>query len=150
MTTKGRSNADLWRALDAVDGDLLDADYPASLVDEEIRDVGRDPEEVAHRGAVLVAEIENQHRLAWQVAARQKLTEMRSRVGGVVTSVSSVREELLARLEALRAHPRVRGQLSLAFRKRKPEESTDADLQTLVEDMEALLALHDPSGDERK
>jgi hypothetical protein len=55
MNGKPRSDAELLAALDeSLASDVLDPEYPIEWVDEDLRAMGVDPEEVAKRGVQFV------------------------------------------------------------------------------------------------
>jgi len=57
MPKKRGEPSDVLRAIDAIDDDLLDLDYPEALVDAELRAAGLDPREVEARGERFVTKL---------------------------------------------------------------------------------------------
>lgn len=113
------------------------------LVDRAVREGGADPEAVRARGTVFVAQLKEQQRLAWQDEARRRRDAMRERASKVAVPPGMTRDQMLRRLNELRGNPRFGAPILTAFRKRKPEESSDEDLRALLEDIEGLRALQD-------
>ncbi len=143
MTTpKQQGDKALWEALENLDDDLLDPNMPDAEVDATLRDMGVDPKALAAGGRQLGRALGDKKRLAWQDAARTKQKALRRIAASAPVVGEMNREEMLARLDELRAEDPVLGTaIKAAARKRKPEESTDEDLRSLLEDMEALRAI---------
>jgi hypothetical protein len=141
MSRKERTEAELWKALEALGDDPLDPSVPRETLDRALRDAGVDPEAVRARGAALVSKLKEEHRLAWQEEARRRRDAMTLRAKKVVVPSDTPREEVLRRLNDLRRNPKFGAPILTAFHKRKPEESSDEDLRRLLEDVEELRAL---------
>lgn len=144
MATKGKTDKELWMALEDLDDDLLDFDLPEALVDEELKAMGVDPSALAKRGSEFVAKATEDERLSWQARAQVRRAQLHARASKAATRVPAGmnRKAMLARLEELRAtDPNLGTAIKMAARKRKPEESTDDELRALLEEMEALRAI---------
>jgi hypothetical protein len=148
MSTKGRTEQELWSALEGLDDDLLDPDVPSALVDEALRSMGLDPSIVTQRGIHFVNEVTGDGRLAWQARAREQRAQLEAKASRATAVAGLDRAAVLARLEQLRAaDPGVGSAIQMAARKRKPEESTDDELRALLEQMEALRAIEDDASE---
>ena len=146
MVTKGRSEKELWKALESLDDDLFDPKVPEAVLDEELKSMGVDPAALAKRSAEFVANLKEEERLSWQARARARRAELQARASRAVSKVpvDMNRRAILARLDELRAtDPNMGTAIKIAARKRKPEESTDEELRALLEEMEALQAIED-------
>jgi hypothetical protein len=78
----------------------------------------------------------------WRTRARERLTAARAKIRRVAGDYAELtRDQLLARLEALRTHPSLSSPVVAAFRKRDPAESSDDDLRAMLADMESLVAI---------
>jgi hypothetical protein len=144
MTTKGKTDSELWTALEGLDDDLLDLDLPEELVDEELTAMGIDPTALARKGSEFVAKAKEDERLSWQVQAEERRAQLAARAAKGATQVTADmnRDAVLARLDELRAtDPKVGTAIKMAARKRRPEESSDDELRALLEEMEALRAI---------
>jgi hypothetical protein len=144
MATKGKTEKELWTALEELDDDLLDLNVPEVLLDEELTALGVDPAALAKRANEFIAKAREDERLSWQARAQERRAELEARVSKAGTKVPADmdRTAMLARLDQLRAsHPNVGSAIKMAARKRKPEESTDDELRNLLEEMEALRAI---------
>lgn len=145
MATKGKTDKELWNALEGLDEDLLDLDLPEALVDEELRAMGVDPSELATRASEFAARAKDAERLSWQAQAEERRARLQALASKATSSLPARmdRKEMLARLDALRAAPSVGSSIKMAARKRKPEESSDDELRALLEEMEALRSIED-------
>lgn len=144
MATKGKSEKELWKALEGLDDDLLDPGLPETVLDEELKAMGLDPTALAKRGAEFVTRVKEEERLSWQARARTRRAELQAQASRVVSEIPANmdRRAILARLDELRAtDPNVGTTIKMAARKRKPEESTDEELRALLEEMEALRSI---------
>jgi hypothetical protein len=150
--TGGKTDKDLWTALEGLGDDLLDLELPPALADEELRAMGVDPAALSERAGAFVAaakedakkDAKEDDRLSWQARARERRAQLESLVSKAATGAAARmdREAILARLDALRAtDPNVGTAIRMAARKRKPEESSDDELRALLEEMEALRAI---------
>lgn len=143
MTTP-KSDGDklLWAALERLDDDLLDPDMPDEEVEVDLLQMGLNPKTLAQKGRQLGRALSEKKRLAWQDAARAKQRSLQQRADLAPQIGDMSRQQMLARLDELRAEdPAVGTAIKAAARKRKPEESSDQDLRSLLEDMEALRAI---------
>lgn len=141
MATKGKTDKELWKALEGLDDDLLNVDLPDGAVDDELKAIGVDPAALARRASEFVEKAKEDERLSWQVRARQRQAQLQARASKAKSRVPAdmARTAILARLDELRAvDPEVGTAIKMAARKRKPEESTDDELRALLEEMEAL------------
>jgi hypothetical protein len=146
-TDKKRPPAELLRAIDAIeaDDDLAEvaAMTPAAL-DASIRAAGGDPEAIGARGARLAEELlARRKRLRWQAKARGDMTSALAKMSEAQRTPKLPRKELLDRIEAARADGRFRAPIAAAFRKRTAEESTDLELQGLLDEIEMLRKLEE-------
>jgi hypothetical protein len=144
MATKGKTEKELWQALEGLDADLLDPGLPESAVDDELKALGVDPLALAKRASEFVAVVKEEERLSWQERAQQSRARLEALAAGSKANVPSDmgRQAMLLRLDELRkTDPNVGTAIKMAARKRKPEESTDDELRALLEEMEALRAI---------
>ncbi len=144
MATTDKSDQELWNGLGSLDDDLLDLDLPDEVVDDELRAIGVDPTALAERGVQFVAKVREEERLSWQAQARARRAALETRASKAIGRVPADMDRvgILARLDELRAaDSRVGAAIKMAARKRKPEQSTDDELRTLLEEMEALRAI---------
>lgn len=148
MPQKPKTDGEIWQSLTDLDDDLLDPHFPEGAVDDELRELGIDPVALAKRGAEVAATLREQERLSWQTRARERGARMGAIAAGVVAAVERSRSEILKRLDELRSANSSSGHaVAAAFRKRRPEESSDDELRALLEDMEALRAIEDKDGE---
>jgi hypothetical protein len=148
MATKGKTDKELWSALEGLDDDLLDLDLPEAIVNEELNAIGVDPASLAKRASEFVAKAMVDERLSWQAEAQKRRAQLQGLAARARSRVPAEmdREAMLARLDELRAaDPNVGTAIQMAARKRKPEESTVEELRALLEEMEALREIE--SGD---
>lgn len=144
MATKRMTDEELWAALTALDDDLLNPVYPEAAIDEELEKMGVDPTALALRGAEFVAKAKEDERLSWQARAQERKVRLQAIASQATSKLPALmgRAAILAKLDQLRtADPNVGTAVTMAARKRKPEESTDEELRTLLEEMEALRAI---------
>ena len=146
METKGKTDRELWAALQGLDDDLLDPNLPESAVDAELKALGVDATALARRGSEFVLQVKEEERLSWQARAREQKDQLERLASKSVTRLPAVmsRKQVQDRLEELRtSNAGVGAAIRMAARKRKPEESTDAELRALLEEMEALRSIED-------
>lgn len=139
---KGRTEREAWLALQQFDDDLLDMDCPPEEIEAILGAAGVDSSALGDRMVQHVAEVRERKRLAWQRSAAEKKARLEFR--SVVTAIPAglTKAELLARLDELRGrNAKGAALVTLAAHKRKPEESTEDELRTLLEEMERALAL---------
>jgi hypothetical protein len=139
--TKGETKRDpkeILRAIEQTADDVLDPDYPAELVDEDLREMGLDPDAVGQRGATLAARLLAERREALRKEAIAAGAPLAERLTVAKAKPRRTREEMLARVERAAADPRYAGKLGLAARGRRPEEPTDEELSALCDKLDAL------------
>lgn len=141
MTTKSRTDEELWRAVQDLDRDLVDPATPTEVVDSAIRAIRLDPATLRAEGRALAAALLDEKRRAWMTAARQNIESMRTRARSTTDFSSMDKQMLLAELERWRAHPTAGGEIRAAFRNRKAEESSVEDLRSLLEEIERVAAM---------
>jgi hypothetical protein len=147
MASKGTTDAELWEALEGLDDDFVDANFPEAEADARLVALGLDPLELNTSGEAFVARVREQERLAWMDVARRNRDRLEAGASKVSRVQTMTKGEILARLDELRkADPEVDTVIVLAARKRKAEESTVEELQALLEDVETLRAIE--RGDE--
>lgn len=119
-------------------------------VDAELRAAGGDPAKIRAEGEALAkrlhAERVSAHDapLPWVAKANARLEEVRAMVAvGTVRKTKLSRGELLAKVDEARNDPRFAKPVAALFRKRSAEESSDAELEALLEAMELLGAIED-------
>jgi hypothetical protein len=96
------------------------------------------------RGLQFITKAKEEERLSWQARARERKAALEARASRASAKVPADmdRATIIARLDELRAaDSRVGNAIRMAARNRKPEESTDDELRTLLEQMEALRAI---------
>ena len=146
MPRNRKTDGETWQALAALGDDLLDPSYPEAAIDAELAELGIDAVALAKRGSEIAEALREQERLSWQRRARVRADRMKDIAARVQAPASLERAAILQRLEELRVGPP--GQtIAAAFRKRRAEESTDAELRALLEDMEALRAISEDEGE---
>jgi hypothetical protein len=150
MTRRKRSPAaTLWKAIkdsevqDDVDEILAMSD---AELDAHLAANGADPAKIRADGEALAKELDaRHHRLAWQDEARAKLERFQTLAAAAAARTAGrpklPRAELLARLERARTDARFTSPVTVAFRNRKPEASTDEELQTLLDEIDLLAEL---------
>jgi hypothetical protein len=146
MAAKGRTDDELWVALEGLDEDLLDPHLPEALVDDELKAIGVDPMALGARGAEFVQQIKEEERLSWQTRAQERRAQLAAQASKAAIEIpaSMGRQLVLARLEELRnTNSTVGNAIRMAARKRKPEESTDEELRLLLQEMETLRAMEE-------
>jgi hypothetical protein len=143
MSSKGKPDRELWVALQALDNDILDPEFPTALVEEELKGLGIDPAALAKRGRDFVSKVTEEERLSWQAHARAQRAELEARASkAVLVPPDLSRTAILARLEELRSADSTVGvAIRMAARKRKPEQSSDEELRSLLAEMEALRSM---------
>lgn len=108
-------------------------------VDRELREAGGDPTAIGTRGLALAEKLLEVRRLAWQDAARRKLAAHEQAGRSAKARPARTRPELLAAINTRREAFERRGMsVSAAFRKRKPEDSTDEELAEFLDELEML------------
>jgi hypothetical protein len=113
-------------------------------LDEEIREDGGDPERIGQRIYEKVQDLEAQRRRdAWLPAARERMRRAHEIMGGPGPKKTRglTREQLLARIEAASQDPRLTGKIAVAYRDKKLEARTDAELEAMLDGIEDLAEL---------
>lgn len=144
MTKNSRTDEELWQAIQDIDRDLLDPATPSTVVDEALSDMGLDPATVRAKGRDLVHALLEKKRRAWMDAARLRRDALRARATTTVDYTGMSKQLLLAEL----AQRQRGGEIRALFRNRKPEESSEEDLRSLLEEMDRVAAMHDAEGDD--
>lgn len=141
MGTKPKNEDDALRLFtESLADDTLTDRVSADEFDQDLRDAGGDPAAIGKRGAALVQALLEKRRLAWQDAARSKQETFRSRAAerGAAARPRRTREAKLSSINAYRADPAMGNAVTVSFRKRKPEESTDEELDEMLDELELL------------
>lgn len=114
-------------------------------IDAELRARCGDPAAIRARGEALAKELEAARGPAeWKYDVRKKVEAVRAADADVAARrVPMARAEIVKRLAAARQSPRFAAPVAALFRERKEEESTDEELQRLLEEIELLMKLHD-------
>jgi hypothetical protein len=141
-TTK-RDAATLWRAIQeqAIDDDVQEI---LAMSDEEldryISENGGDPAAIRAAGAANAKELmERRERLAWHADAHAEQERFRERAAAAKTRTPLPRPELLRRMAAIKTDPRfAHAPVAAFFRKKTAEESTDEELQAILDQIELL------------
>lgn len=141
MTTKSRTDEELWGAVQDLDRDLLDPSTPTDVIDSAAKAMGLDPSALRAEGRALAAALIDEKRRAWMQTARQEIESMRARARSTTDFAAMDKQMLLAALDHWRKHPTAGGEIRAAFRNRKPEESSEADLRSLLEEIERVAAM---------
>lgn len=150
MGPKQRSDKELVDALDeSLTADVLAKDYPSNELDDELRQAGVDPVEVGKWGASLVAELAKKRRLAWRAEAQKTREAMQAKLARRTNHGALPRAELVARIEAARQDPRLKGPVAMAARNLTGETSEE-ELRQILEDIETLALLAGGDGDDKK
>jgi hypothetical protein len=143
MTKRNKTAAEKWVTV----LDMSTEDEAAELrsmseadLDEELRKAGHDPDAIAAEGAALAAKLgERRERLRWQTEAALAEREFEAHMEEIRRRrVKLPREELKARIKAAKDDARLAEPVTALFRKRTMEESTDEELQVLLEQIEIL------------
>ena len=149
MEPKERSDQELVDALDeGLDADVLAKDYPSTELDDELRQAGVDPTEIGKWGVGLVAELAKKRRLAWRVEAKKTREAMQATLAKRLGVGALPRAELIARIEAARHDPRLKGPVAMAARNLAAGTSEE-ELRQILEDIEALALLAGEEGDDK-
>jgi hypothetical protein len=141
MTTKSRTDEELWGAVQDLDRDLLDPTTPTEVLDSAAKGMGLDPSALRAEGRALATALLDEKRRAWMRAARQNIESLRARARSATDFNAMDKQMLLVELERWRTHPTAGGEIRAAFRNRKPEESSEADLRSLLEEIERVAAM---------
>jgi hypothetical protein len=147
-TPKKRTDVELWDALEKMaDDDELERvmNMTDAEVAEEIRANGGDPDAIGQRGQALANRLMREQ---WQKAAKAKLEAARAVLDkpGPRKARGLSRDDLLKRIEIARSDPRLGGSIAVAFHKRTLDESSDAELEAMLDSIEDLVRLEDSLG----
>jgi hypothetical protein len=142
-----RNGVDLWKAIkDAEIEDDLNEILAMSdeELDADIRKNGGDPEAISARGVAHAKEMmASRERTAWQVEAIAKLEAFQKLADAQRSTERLPRAEILRRLDVARNDPRFSSPVTVLFRNKTPEASSDEELQGLLEQIELLRKLEE-------
>lgn len=141
MGTKPKDEDEALRLFtESLAADIFTERVSKTEVDQDLRDAGGNPEEIGKQGAALVRELLEARRLNWQTQARAKQAALAARLAErhAAPRPRRSRDEMLAAINAHRTDPAMGAAVSVSFRKRKPEESTDDELAELLDELELL------------
>lgn len=137
-----RDGRALWRALQDAEAEDDFAEIMAMSddeVDAYIAKNGGDPKAIRASGRALAAELSAQReRLGWHDTMTKKAQGYRDRAESKRQRPKLSRDELLVRLEAARNDPRFSTPVAAMFHDKKPEASTDEELQAMLDQIELL------------
>jgi hypothetical protein len=139
-----RTPAETWKAImDAADEDEMDRILALSdaELDAELRADGFDPAVERAKGVALADELlkAREGRNKWQDGARAKLDGAQARFAARPARRGKLpRADLLAAIDRARNDPRLGTQASVMYRNRGGAEASDADLEDLLAQLEAL------------
>jgi hypothetical protein len=146
MSDDKRDARVVMRAIERIAEDVLDPEYPKELLDEELREMGLDPEGVGRRGADLAQRLLAERREALRKEAVASATPLAQRLEAARARPPQTRQQMLDRIARAEADPRFAGQIAVAARGRRPDEPTDEELAAMCATLEALGVLP-PDGD---
>ncbi len=146
MTTKGKTDAELWAALQDLDDDLLRDESPVANADTVLREAGEDPVEVGQRGAAFVAQLLKKNRLSWQERARRRIAELAGKTSSRLR-IDLAGDELRAAIDRAGRREAIGPELAAAFRKRSNQEMTDEELRELLADIEDVIGISEVDKD---
>ncbi len=109
-------------------------------LDREMKAEGFNPAAIGENGARFAAEqMARRERLAWQAEAHDRLELVRAKLSAraQVRPVRS-RDELLTRIAKARLDPRLAQPVAVMFRNRVADEASDEELESILEEIEAL------------
>lgn len=139
MKSKAKTDKELWSFLESLNDDLLDPDLPEDIVDEELRELGLDPNVIAKKGIEFINQRQERERLSWQTKARERAAHFEARTPKTKVPPNMDRQTILRRIDEIqKTYPDT---IKMAARNRRAEESSDEDLRGLLEDMEMLCAM---------
>ena len=147
--------------------DLSDPNVPEEYLDQVIREGGGDPDAIGDRMVAFVEKLKKQFpdapaaqipertrvaRPAWQLEAEQRRQELQDKLAGFDDEaeddlVDLDRDGLLAEIATLRRDRAFGYQMVAAFRKRKPETSSDEELRLMIRLARKLRAMAADGGD---
>jgi hypothetical protein len=151
MATKKKTPGEAWNAMREADLDDLVDEIDAMSPDEVDRALdaaGGDAAGTAKRALAQIAALKERHaRLAWQDEARAKLEAGRAAFAAVrARRPKLTREELLARIDAAQKDARFATPIVTFFRKRTSAETTDEELEALLDEIETARELEGRGG----
>jgi len=119
-------------------------------VDRALDAAGGDAAGTAKRAAAQIDGLKERHaRLAWQDEARAKLAASRATLAAVRARRPKLpREQILARIDAAQKDPRFAAPVVTFFRKRTTAETTDEELEALLDEIEAARELAGGPGED--
>jgi hypothetical protein len=107
----------------------------------EMRAAGGDPDAIGKRGAAFVEGL-LRGEPAWKAKAKARAAVAHEAIAKVPkTPATMPRAEVLARIDAARKNPRFSAPVAAFFRKRKPEETSDAELREMLDELNQLEAI---------
>lgn len=132
--------------------DVLTLAYSSEEVVASIRADGGAPESIGQRGVELVKQLLDKRRLGWQEVARQKLRATGPLlIDKTKPARGSVpREVLLSKVGLARQHTVTGASVNAMFRNRSAEETSDEELQGMLEDIEDLKQLEQAARTDKK
>lgn len=151
MATKKRSTEETLNVMREADLDALvneiDAMSPAE-VDRALDANGGDAAGTARRAKAQIESLqERSARLSWQDAARAKLDANRATFAAVRARRPKLpREELLARIATAEKDARFAAPIVTFFRKRTTADTTDEELEALLDEIETARELAEKAG----
>jgi hypothetical protein len=116
---------------------------------ESVQAMGMDPDRLLARAREQVARAREEARLSWATRARARLPEVRRRLRESKVLAGLSREDQLRRIREAAEGACGAGAREFAASFHKFEDLTDADLASLVEDIEALRLLEEGPPDDR-
>lgn len=122
---------------------------PIEELRESVKAMGMDPDQLIARARERVADAHEKARLSWVVRAQARLPKIRQRLADARSSSHLGRNELLRRIRDAAGGAFGMPAREFAAAHHKLEDLPDADLASLVDDIEALRLLEEEPGDER-
>lgn len=135
---------------ESLDEDLLHPERVSlEAIEAKLEEAGFSTSELEARAARLATRKSKPNGpLSWQARASKKLDRSREilarRPPTTARQVSADRAGLLRQLDGLRSMPGAEGRIQAYFRNKSPEEVTDEELASLIEDLSILHNLLDP------
>lgn len=145
MTMKNDLDRDL---LDRMDRILCFDVFTEAFSDEDIdgmlRAMGADPSEIGSRGINHAQEMMDAQRLGWREVAAKRMERMKQAVARPMRNLSELtRDVLITLIQAAGEDRSTRDPVHAYFRKKRPEESTDEELRSILKQVEKLKSLSD-------
>jgi hypothetical protein len=135
---------------ESLDEELLHPERVSlEAIEAELEEAGFSPGELEARAARLAARKSLPTGApSWQARASKKLDRSREilarRAPSMARQASTDRAGLLRQLDGLRAMPGAEGRIQAYFRNKSPDEVSDEELASLIEDLSLLHNLLDP------